>query len=220
MYEIGVLEYTVYQAECAVLRLRRSAELIQAKINRKEAVDLEAIEQQLDEEFREYQEKLDEQIEAMRRALDRNEMIPLSNKEVTEIKKLYRSIAMKLHPDIYPELSDEHLDLFRSATRAYKNCDIASLRIIDVLIDASPATNKQFEHPLDFENEVKRLNEMISMVRKDIEAIKSSYPYTMKQLLSDPVQVEQKKRELDERIEELQHLRSSYEDRITETSKE
>ena len=47
----GGLEYQIYKASCDYLRLRRKKELIQAKKNRRERIDLKAVEARLDEDF-------------------------------------------------------------------------------------------------------------------------------------------------------------------------
>ena len=65
MMTIGVLEHKAYEAQCNFLRLKRKAELIQAKRNRQEKIVMAEIEQALDVEFAEYQQKLNEQIEKM-----------------------------------------------------------------------------------------------------------------------------------------------------------
>lgn len=51
MLKIGDIEYRVYEAQCAVLRLKRKLELIQAKQNRQEKIDITEIENMLNKEF-------------------------------------------------------------------------------------------------------------------------------------------------------------------------
>lgn len=62
MLIFGGLEYNLYEAYCKFLRLRRKKEMIQAKVNRQEKVQVEVIERMLDKEFSQYQKKLDEKI--------------------------------------------------------------------------------------------------------------------------------------------------------------
>lgn len=62
MLELGSLEYCLYQSECIIMRLKRKVELIQMRINRQEKIDVPAIDKLLDEQFREYQQKLEEKI--------------------------------------------------------------------------------------------------------------------------------------------------------------
>lgn len=69
---LGGLEYKAYETQCAVLRLKRKIELIQAKKNRQERIVPAEIERTLDDEFAEYQEKLNARIEDMNAALRRS----------------------------------------------------------------------------------------------------------------------------------------------------
>ncbi|HCF89455.1 MAG TPA: molecular chaperone DnaJ, partial [Firmicutes bacterium] len=113
MLSLGALEYKVYEAECAALRLKRKAELIQAQQNRQEKVILSKIEDTLEREFAEYQAKLDKQIDKMNAALDRNRHgEPLTDAESREMKQLYRTIIKVLHPDLNPDLSAAQIQLF------------------------------------------------------------------------------------------------------------
>lgn len=73
MLLFGGLEYKLYEAYCDYLRLRRKKEMIQAKKNREEPIDLEEIEAALDEEFRAYKERLQAKMEEVTSAIDRSE---------------------------------------------------------------------------------------------------------------------------------------------------
>jgi hypothetical protein len=62
MLAVGGLEYQAFKIECAILRLKRKAELIQTKKNRQEKVIPSEIENALDMEFAEYEAKLREEL--------------------------------------------------------------------------------------------------------------------------------------------------------------
>ena len=59
MLDLGDLEYKDYELNCLVLLLKRKAEMIRARINRQEKIILSAIESALDEEFADYQTRLE-----------------------------------------------------------------------------------------------------------------------------------------------------------------
>ncbi len=105
--KLGSLEYKAYEAQCTFLRLKRKFELIQAKINRQEKIIISSIESTLDEEFAEYQKKLDEQINKMNEAIKRSKSRALTAGESKELKKLYRKIVKSLHPDMNPNTSEQ-----------------------------------------------------------------------------------------------------------------
>lgn len=57
MLKLGSLEYKAYEAQCKVMRLKRKMDLIQARKNRQEVINLTVIDTILDEEFVEYQKR-------------------------------------------------------------------------------------------------------------------------------------------------------------------
>ncbi len=216
MLAIGGLEYKAYEIECAVLRLRRKAELIQAKKNRQEKIALSEIEEQLETEFAEYRAKLSEQIEKMNAALERNRGKRLSEEETRELKKMYRAIVKSLHPDINPETSEAEIQLFHNAVTAYKNGDIDGLRIISMMVTGSTLHTAKADPASQLVKERERLLKLLRSVREGIAKIKSEYPYKMKTFLQSPEEIEARKTELESRIEQLNERLAAYKARIGE----
>lgn len=62
MLQIGTTEYRVFKAQCAMLRMKRKLEMIQARKNRQEPCNEAAIDAALDREFEAYQKSLDERL--------------------------------------------------------------------------------------------------------------------------------------------------------------
>lgn len=216
MLKLGGLEYRAYEAQCTALRLKREIELIQARKNRQEKIDLENITGILDWEFAEYVENLNKQIDKMNQALDRSQSEQLPEDESQELKRLYRKIVKALHPDIHPDISPEQLELFHHAVEAYKNGDLETLRIISAMLgdDISYMNNEDSISRL--RKEKARLEEMIRSVRDSIAKIKQDYPYTMKEILEDEDKLAQRKAELEEILQHYTEWIKIYEDKIKE----
>ncbi len=216
MLKLGSLEYRAYEAQCTALRLKREIELIQARKNRQEKIDLENIAGILDWEFAEYVENLNKQIDKMNQALDRSQSEQLPEDESQELKRLYRKIVKALHPDIHPDISPEQLELFHHAVEAYKNGDLETLRIISAMLgdDISYMNNEDSISRL--RKEKARLEEMIRSVRDSIAKIKQDYPYTMKEILEDEDKLAQRKAELEEILQHYTEWIKIYEDKIKE----
>lgn len=216
MLALGSLEYKAYELHCAVLRLKRKIDLIQAKKNRQEKVVLIDIDEQLDEEFAEYQQHLDEQIDKMNKALDHSKGTPLTAEETIEIKKVYRNIVKALHPDLHPDVTLAQLQLFQNAVQAYENGDLNSLRIIHEMV-ADPVIPEVGENGMALlTKEKERLTKSLELIHQQISEIKSEYPYTMKDVVNNPEKIEEKKTELQSLIEELKEVYDWYEARIKE----
>ena len=214
LLSVGVLEYKAYEIECAILRLKRKAELIQAKINRQEEIVLSEVEENLDFEFAEYQEKLNEQIDKMNAAIERSHRELLSKEEAGELKTLYRAVVRGLHPDLHPDLSAAKIKLFQNAVEAYERGDINGLRIIHAMVSEPAISLENTDSFVVLIKEEDRLTELIEYMKDIISGIKSEYPYTMKSLVQSPLKIEARKAELELHIKQLNEILSIYEARI------
>ncbi len=214
MLSVGALEYKAYEIECAILRLKRKSELIQAKKNRQEKISLSNIEAILDAEFSDYQAKLNEQVEKMNSALERGQGEMLSEADSRELKKLYRIIVKGLHPDMHPDLPEAKLQLFHNAVTAYENGDLNGLQIISEMVPALPDEKSNRQAVLMKEKE--RLTKLLQSIKDRITEIKSNYPYTMKALVQSPETIAARREELEDKISQLNEVFAAYGVRIKE----
>lgn len=181
----GSLEYKLYEAYCEYLRLRRKRDLIQAKVNRGEEPDMEAIESRLDEEFREYKRRLEEQMEEVNEAIEKSKLKLLPEEEQKELKKLYKAIVKRLHPDLNPSITEGEKELFYNATQSYKLGDLVTLRIIyDIAVKGEEDEELSLSND-SLAKEAERLEKAIVAIREEIERIKSNPPYSLKIYLED-----------------------------------
>lgn len=216
MLKLGSIEYKAYEAMCAMLRLKRKIELLQAKRNRQENIVLIDIEKVLDEEFVEYQRQLEEQLNKMNEALHRSCLEALSQEDTRELKKLYRKIMKLLHPDLNPGLSKAKTELFHHAVSAYKNGDLDTLRMIFEMVGDNPLPELKSDAMTQLTEEKERLKDLLKSITDSIEKIKSSYPYTLKELLEDEKKIKEKKQESEEILKQYQEMIALYKRRIEE----
>jgi hypothetical protein len=203
MLELGDLEFKVFKAECTYLRCKRKLEMIQTKLNRQETIDLDSIDKQLDKEFEKYMEEINKKLEELNEAIYRNGCRYLCDEESSELKKLYRYIVKRIHPDMNPNLSEEFKKLFFNAVTAYKHGDLKTIRLIYRLIE-----NEEFDSELtyyDYEDIKDNLEKSIEDIDVEIENVKSEFPYTVKDLLKN-------KKEIIKRREAFKEQLSKYED--------
>lgn len=216
MLTLGSLEYKAFELNCAMLRLKRKIELIQAKKNRQEKVSVSAIDKLIDEEFAEYQEKLNEQINKMNDALERGKGEFLSSEETKEMKTLYRTVVKALHPDIHPDVTEAQIRLFQNAVDAYENGDLNTLRIIKEMA-AKTALPEPSENGLAvLMKEKERLLKMLDLIKEQIIEIKDSYPYNLKPIVQSEELTVEKKADLENTISGLKEMIEIYSARIKE----
>lgn len=216
MLALGHLEYKAFQLNCEVLRLKRKIHIIQAKKNRQEKIILADIEEMLDEEFAEFQSKLDEQIDKMNEAIEHSQGRPLTDEETKELKKLYRSIVKALHPDLHPDVTPAQLQLFQNAVQAYENGDLANLRIISEMVSKPAALEHNESELSSLIKDKERLCKTLEHIREQIANIKSQYPYKMKDAVNNPEWIADEKAELEEIIAELEEAYELYDARLKE----
>jgi hypothetical protein len=216
MLLIGGLEYQAFELECAVLRLKRKAELIQALKNRQEKILILQIEEALDLEFAGYREKLNAQMDRMNAAIEWDRIPTLSEDDTKELKKLYRAIVKALHPDLHPEQGEERLRLFYNAVTAYENGDLNGMRIISILI-ADPSLDAVRPDGLALLiKEKTRLTGLVERLRALIAGIRQEYPYIMKPLIQSPEKVQQRQAELKAGIREWGEALAAWKAKIEE----
>ena len=214
MLAIGGLEYKAHEVQCAVLRLKRKIQMLQARKNRQEAIFLPEIEEALDTEFAEYKAKLDEQIEKMNAALEHSRCDVLTDEETREIKKAYRSIVKALHPDLNPEQDESRLRLFYHAVAAYENGDLEAIRIIAAMIAETSVPDETEDALALLFREKDRLLSLVKGLKDKIAKIKTEYPYTMKTILQSADATAARKAELQAKIDELNATLPIYREKI------
>ena len=64
--------------------------------------------------------------------------------------------------------------------------------------------------------EKERLKDLLKSITDSIEKIKSSYPYTLKELLEDEKQIKEKKQESEDILKQYQEMIALYKRRIEE----
>lgn len=212
----GALEYKVYEAQCSMLKLKRKVELIQASKNRQEKVDFSKIEDILNREFEEYKNKLNDQINKMNKAIERNNSTSLSVEENSELKKLYRKIVKALHPDLNPSISEAQRTMFENAVLAYKSGDLFTLRIINEMIVDNTLPDIKQDAIAQLTEEKKRLENLINGIKNSINKLKSEYPYTMLDIINDSEKTNNLKLELEDILKQYNDAITIYSTKIEE----
>lgn len=216
MLSIGNLELKLYELYTEYLRLRRKRDIIQAYINRQEKIDIEDVEQELDNEFIEYQKKLEDKIKDMNDALDRSNLETLPPESADEIKKKYKKIVKMLHPDLNPNISETDKMLFINAVESYKDGNLENIRIIyeiiegkDIELETSNSLNK-------LKSEKNKLLGLLTEIDQEIDEIKNSYPYILKEYLDNKEKKENLIAEIMENISDYQEAIDALQERIKE----
>lgn len=203
--KFGNLIEELLKVKIECISLKKKIAYCQTRLNRNEIILSSEMESTVETELADFYEELGK-IQNIKNSAG----APISDYEYLQIKKLYRKIAMMVHPDINPELFDklEIAELWDKAKNAYLANDYEQLKETEFLIVQAIKKYSGTEKKLDIEN----IDEKIETVRKDVEKIVSTDPYQYKFLLENAELVEEEQILLKEEIE-------SYRQYIDELSK-
>ena len=209
----GDLEVEIFDLYCAIHRLARKSELLQARINRQEKLDEKEIDEQLEAEYKKFREQLKGMVNKVEEALEWKRKKRLNEDESKEFKKLYREIIKALHPDLHPALSERERQLFRQAAEAYEKGDLEELRTIKVMISLFQEPEESNEAP---EVTLEKLKKRISETDAKIDNLKSIYPYIYLEVLEDPEHKARKRAEMESKSEEYRLTLDMYKKKVEE----
>ncbi|MEI8087420.1 MAG: J domain-containing protein [Paludibacter sp.] len=209
---VGQKQHQKYCLTVEIKMIIQRISLFQAYFNRNEKPDLDIIEQKMEIQFAEYQQKI--AAEAKRISLAKAFLKEgfLSFTDVKKLKEVYRLIVKKLHPDINPQVTELEKDLFVKAQAAYDLCDLAALEAIllslDIIGSAAPV------EPINLKAQVAILEEHVSKLKDLIAKLEKQFPFIYREKLADEVWIAAEKQQLDNDIEALNIEKKKYSEYI------
>ena len=233
---IGQIELEIMEVVLRVRKLRRMIEVLQAARNRGEDPDYEEAVRTADSEYRAYEQEVHEKAEEYRNASagrtygqadsdgnqdtengeeeDQQGADKYDREDKEELGALYRRIMKELHPDVNPDITPEELDLLHQAMEAYKNGDIETLRKIAAILDGRSIEDKVIEEI----DQLRRIRDDLAFLKEsllaEIEDIKTSFPYTLKDFLNNKEAVRKKQEELRKTLAQWQEQEKVLQERL------
>ena len=216
MLKMGYLEVKAFELQLTFSRMRREISMIQACINRGEAVQPAVIQERLELEFASFQAKLTNQLNQLDRALGRGQADCLSEEEMKELKQLYRQLVKAWHPDMNPNLGLEYAQLFERAVQAYRNGDLVTMRILAVIQGGQdPEVNREESDSLSYwQTKLGETEDLIANYRERMATIRQSYPYLYLEILEDDERLRERQEEYEELIQQYEANIVSYRQRL------
>ncbi len=250
--KIASLEREVLAAEMYLRENQRTLEILQAQMNRQKKLDVDEAQKQAKEEFKEYEEDLKQKAkeaeefkekwekESQWSEHDRREKEEKKNQEekkqqekkqqeqsdspVEKLKRLYRKIVKRLHPDVHPNPTMREKELLNLAQEAMKRGDLEAMQRIYDELCGMDAPEEQFEDTPEgiasLKELIRKLEERLKALQKEIRHIRSEFPYTMKSFLEDEQAVEERRQELKEKLRNLREANEKLVEFIRKIRKE
>lgn len=210
IHEFGELIMEVFKLKVSCIEKKKIISFCRMYSNRGEMADMNELNLYISIEMQQYYDTLEEMAE--NNELCRNIKI-LPEAESLEIKKIYRRIAKRLHPDLNPLTADseELLELWNRVALAYNCSDLKELRELEVLVNT--ALNSYGE---GVEIDIPDIDLSIEELKEEIDRIITTDPYMYKTLLENDELIAEKKNELYRELEEYRE----YEKQLKEILKD
>lgn len=205
---IGKYKLERLKIELQVRRLKRKIDLIRSFINRGEQPDFTLIENTIAEEYKSWEAEVKEFSLEFENSIYRLDNL-LSIEDSNEVKRLYRAIAKKLHPDINPDQTLKMQLLWYRAYEAYQKNDIEELKNILLLIEDEVELPEN-DAIVELTNKINNLSNAIADYDAMIKGKIESYPFILKTILDDPAKTENEINLEKVQIEQLHKLYEHY----------
>lgn len=201
---------TLSRLEIEAARLKREIDLVQAALNAGRDVDYDEVDRTLEREFAEWQQRLSteaEELDRRRRVLDHL----VDPAKATDLRRLYRTLVRRLHPDLNPDLPPARQELWHRTLKANDHCDLDELAALELLTredDGADDPPPDVDSLEAFEQEVGSLRRRHDELLAKLNAQRSQWPFDQMPLLADADAVAARQAELDQRIAAADALRA------------
>ena len=219
-FRLGAWELRRLEAQCAVARLKRKIALVQACVNRGEPVRPAAVDQQLETEFAEWQQRIADAARTLAGA-ERHLSHLMTPEDAAELRRLYRMLVKALHPDLHPGQDDMDRLLWLRVQEAYGGSDLEELRALTLLLEkptdpsddlrstAASAKDKLLAEREALKAQVKRL-------LTEMDAVRSQPPLTIQRDLENDAWIDARRAALDADCAALVQQREELEEYFTQ----
>lgn len=201
----------LFEKKIECIRKKKMITYCQAVLNHGGQVDSNELQAYLAKEMESYEEQLSQML------LD-NEIAKsggnITELELMKIKKIYRKLAKKMHPDINPLVSEkkELRDLWEQIQVAYNCNDIDELQALEFMTEAALAKLGIGVFELDIPD----IGAKIAALEEEIEMIKTTEPYTYRYLLEDEEAAAEKHDSLQKEMESYKVYEKQLEDLLAD----
>ena len=234
MEVVGEHEESIIRVEIECELLEKKKQLVQAALNRREAIDINEIDAEID--------KLRQQLLSEAQGSEVSDMPQLTPEMQNELQHYYDLIVSLYHPSVR-DLSPAEKELYDDAMEAYRRLDVEALKLVwemlnsmgdEMVVDdfSSIASFESF-HPKDyllaaemFEHIVKTEEDIIALdeiekcettieeLKKEISGLKDTFPFNAEEMLNDPQKLEEYKQELNQRLYAAEQKQKKHEAEI------
>ncbi len=208
--KIGRKQYEMFTLRNEVLRLKRKIEMIRACLNRGEEHDLELIEKRLNEELRLWEAEVRELVEKIRHAEYIDGLPLLSPGETRELKKIFRDLVRRLHPDLNPELPDNLQYLWNRVLAAYHNGDLQELKTLALLAADGEPAGRDLTALAELKSAIDNAKQRINHLLAGLARIDQQFPFNLRQKLDCDAWMREQNKAMEKQMAQYREQKSFY----------
>ena len=214
--KIGKKQYELIMVRIEALRLKRKVEILQSAINRQVKFSIDVVEAQLDFEFEKWNRDAKEFYEDLKFAEAYTGLEKMTSAAVIEMKKIYRELAKKFHPDLNPDWQEEARYFWQRIVEAYGNNDLKELKILELLSRDFEKEERVLSTMELLKKDCESLKEKIKEMINDIARVKKEFPFNIEEKLQDDGWVKEQNLLIEDQVSEWQKSKKIFETRVEE----
>lgn len=188
----GPLKHELLALQVTNRRMVRRLELMQAALNRGELPDLSEVDRALDAEFLEWEVRLRLERARIDTALDMLEHT-VSPADERALRSLFRTLALKLHPDVNPKQTPEAAQLWLAIQDAYGRGDLGRMKALALLAEGHGFPPPALDSLEALRARRSELQEQVRGIVARLAEIRETWPFTLAAKIEDAAWVEEQR---------------------------
>ena len=198
--KIGALRTESMQRQVDVMKIRRRLVLVRDAQQQGELVNAAAITAKIEQEFREWDDRLRTELATLEDAKARFSSLTPPEDE-PEVRSLYRILSRKMNPEINPEQSEEAMAFWPNIHAAYISGDLFQLKALLMMSEDYPESYDLPSNVGAMRETGDRLRKRIDYMNTRLRDIKNHRTFEWRRLLDDPERLAKEQGKLREEIE-------------------
>ena len=213
LIQIGALRFELLQSQIAVRKIRRKIGILRENLAAHQYSDATQIERSIEEEFRQWDERLRYELSEIESAKARFSSLSPSE-DMEEIRGIYRLLSRKFNPEVNDAQSDEAKSFWPSIHSAYVWNDLFQLKALLMMSEDYP---ESYELPNDV-GSMRRthatLKEKVERARGKIESAHQNPAFEWRKLLDTPGELTREQSRLRGEIAKAKIQKTALEDML------
>ncbi len=184
---IGIYQIELLQYKLRIQALKRKLEMARSAIARNIPIDVNAIELQVAAELADAELRIMKQVAEIEKGKKLLTHLD-SPTNSADLRKCFREMAMQLHPDVNPNITEEQKRLWELVKEAYNNGDLQKLKALQVVYEKELTKAEGHIQQMSEEDillRCARLSEGINLLNDEITAMRLEFPFNMEQQIKD-----------------------------------